>query len=186
MEGFIVPFWFPDKDPTDRKLAAPRNTSVPSSSNAVSVEDPSSPSRTRGRKKKAVDTRTNKTTRFSKKMADSDAPAAKRARQDESGKMNIRHALVKSFEEQRLGNVVDEGVTALEGIGEEREKALAQLGVHTVRDLGSWKYFVYANIPPDIQRNQTLTHSITPLLLPHNNLFFDFTFRSWHISAKLS
>mmetsp|Transcript_36078 Transcript_36078/g.64518 ORF Transcript_36078/g.64518 Transcript_36078/m.64518 type:complete len:215 (-) Transcript_36078:8-652(-) len=59
---------------------------------------------------------------------------------ESNGKMNIRNALMKEFEGRRLGALVAEPVTVLEGIGEKREAALADLGIKTIQQLGNWKH----------------------------------------------
>ena len=55
--------------------------------------------------------------------------------------MNIRGALVKDYELTRLSELPGAPVNVLEGIGEAREKALSELKVETVQELGEWKFF---------------------------------------------
>ena len=76
-------------------------------------------------------------------MAD-DEPQTKKLKTADVGEslcMNIRGALVKDYELARLSELPGASVSVLEGIGEEREKALAELKVKTVQELGEWKFF---------------------------------------------
>mmetsp|Transcript_38451 Transcript_38451/g.99885 ORF Transcript_38451/g.99885 Transcript_38451/m.99885 type:complete len:150 (-) Transcript_38451:243-692(-) len=54
--------------------------------------------------------------------------------------MNIGNALIKAEEGKRLCDLVGESVSVLEGIGEKRKAALADLGITTVQQLGTWKH----------------------------------------------
>lgn len=141
---FVVPFLFPDIDnPGEESGSASRTPAVTSQPEASLRQS----SRRLHKSDKTDDINPEPpqpTPAATATMADEDAPASKRAKQEPAGKMNISHALMKPLEVSRLGDVVDEPVTALEGIGEEREKALAECGVKTVRDFGTWKHFLYA------------------------------------------
>eukprot|EP00192_Tetraselmis_astigmatica_P015379 CAMPEP_0117675328 /NCGR_PEP_ID=MMETSP0804-20121206/15543_1 /TAXON_ID=1074897 /ORGANISM="Tetraselmis astigmatica, Strain CCMP880" /LENGTH=150 /DNA_ID=CAMNT_0005484317 /DNA_START=200 /DNA_END=652 /DNA_ORIENTATION=- len=55
--------------------------------------------------------------------------------------MNIASAVTKEYEGCRLPEIADAPVTAIEGIGEVRGKALNEMNVKTVRDLAAWKYY---------------------------------------------
>ena len=55
--------------------------------------------------------------------------------------MNISTAVKKKYETMKLPEIADAPVSALEGIAEVRGKALNNLRVKTVRDLGEWKYY---------------------------------------------
>ena len=55
--------------------------------------------------------------------------------------MNITTAVTKKYETMKLPDIASAPVSALEGIAEVREKALNNLKVKTVRDLGEWKYY---------------------------------------------
>lgn len=62
------------------------------------------------------------------------------------GKMNIGNALIKAEEGKRLCDLVGDSVSVLEGIGEKRKAALADLGITTVQQLGTWKH--HRSLPP--------------------------------------
>lgn len=59
--------------------------------------------------------------------------------------MNINKAVDKKWETKTLTEIAGAPPSALEGITEEHDKLLAQLGIKTVRDLAEWKYFGWAH-----------------------------------------
>mmetsp|Transcript_34623 Transcript_34623/g.95385 ORF Transcript_34623/g.95385 Transcript_34623/m.95385 type:complete len:322 (-) Transcript_34623:214-1179(-) len=59
-------------------------------------------------------------------------------------KMNIGHTVVKEFKYKSLQQILDSPVHALCGLSDLADGALAPLGLHTVRDLGTWRCFLIA------------------------------------------
>ena len=61
--------------------------------------------------------------------------------------VNLSRGLDKAFEDVDLKALLDAPPSALAGLTEAHDKALADaLGIHTVRDLGSNKYFALAGV----------------------------------------
>ncbi|WP_237762624.1 hypothetical protein [Arthrobacter sp. ERGS1:01] len=61
--------------------------------------------------------------------------------------MNLAKALDKDFEDKSLKEILDASPDALAGITEAKAKALHDLlGVKTIRDLGSNKFFAIAGV----------------------------------------
>lgn len=58
--------------------------------------------------------------------------------------MNINKALVKEWEGYCIADLLDAPVSALSGVGPTQEKTFKSLGIRTLKDLGSWKYFLWA------------------------------------------
>eukprot|EP00929_Paragymnodinium_shiwhaense_P015471 TRINITY_DN123565_c0_g1_i1.p1 TRINITY_DN123565_c0_g1~~TRINITY_DN123565_c0_g1_i1.p1 ORF type:complete len:380 (+),score=62.87 TRINITY_DN123565_c0_g1_i1:41-1141(+) len=75
------------------------------------------------------------------------APTAEEGYRDLSqhrGKMNINKALKKAWESYSFADLLDEPLTAFEGLTERHLKSLAPLGLRTVKDLGEWKFYKWA------------------------------------------
>mmetsp|Transcript_20937 Transcript_20937/g.30433 ORF Transcript_20937/g.30433 Transcript_20937/m.30433 type:complete len:191 (-) Transcript_20937:507-1079(-) len=66
--------------------------------------------------------------------------------------MNIDNAVDKEFESKSLGDICDAPASALQGISEEKGELLASIGVNTVRKLGEWKYFQWAESIVDLSK----------------------------------
>ncbi len=58
--------------------------------------------------------------------------------------ININNALDKAYEGKSLKELVDMPIEGFQGVSEETGKALAKLGLKTVRDLAEWKFVVWA------------------------------------------
>lgn len=52
--------------------------------------------------------------------------------------------LDKSFEDKSVAEILDAPPSALAGLTEKHDEIFAQLGIETVRDLGSNKYIAFA------------------------------------------
>lgn len=58
--------------------------------------------------------------------------------------INVNKAVDKKYETMTLKQIADSPVAALEGLSDESGKVLASLGIHTIRDLGEWKFAHWA------------------------------------------
>lgn len=58
--------------------------------------------------------------------------------------MNINKAVVKDFEKMTLKEICDSPVHAIQGIAEASDACLAALNLKTVRDLGTWRFYLLA------------------------------------------
>ena len=58
--------------------------------------------------------------------------------------INMNKALDKAYEGKSLKELADMPIEGFQGISEEGGKALAKLGVKTVRDLAEWKFVGWA------------------------------------------
>lgn len=56
-------------------------------------------------------------------------------------RINLNHAVVKDYEGKRLSEIVKAPPHAIEGIAEHSDAIMKQLGIKTVRDLGTWKFY---------------------------------------------
>ncbi|KAK3284899.1 hypothetical protein CYMTET_7475 [Cymbomonas tetramitiformis] len=72
-----------------------------------------------------------------------DEPAAKKPKL-ESHTMNINNAVDKAHEGKTLKEILDEPVSALQGIAEWSDEVLSELNLSSVADLAKWKYGVWA------------------------------------------
>ncbi|KAJ8901677.1 hypothetical protein NDN08_003883 [Rhodosorus marinus] len=70
----------------------------------------------------------------------------------DSSTMNIDKAVDKDFESKSFGDICDASASALQGISEEKGELLASIGVDTVRKLGEWKYFKWAESIVDLSK----------------------------------
>lgn len=57
---------------------------------------------------------------------------------------SLKEVLDKGWEEKPLKEIVKSSVINLQGIGPERAKALEELGIKTVEDLATYKFFLWA------------------------------------------
>ena len=61
--------------------------------------------------------------------------------------VNLEKALDKEFEDKSLGEILDASPAALAGITDAKAAALKELlGIKTIRELGSNKYFAVAGV----------------------------------------
>ncbi|MBI4574671.1 MAG: hypothetical protein HY722_00225 [Planctomycetes bacterium] len=65
---------------------------------------------------------------------------------------NINKAVDKKFETKSLNDILAAPPSALQGLTPEADKALAQVGIKTVRDLGEWKYANWARTVNDLAK----------------------------------
>mmetsp|Transcript_18899 Transcript_18899/g.24306 ORF Transcript_18899/g.24306 Transcript_18899/m.24306 type:complete len:185 (-) Transcript_18899:187-741(-) len=80
-------------------------------------------------------------------MTASEEPPAKKQKSVEDWadhKMNIGEALMKADEGKNLVDIVDGGISTLQGIGPISEKVLEAMGLNTVKDLATYKYYLLA------------------------------------------
>ena len=59
--------------------------------------------------------------------------------------INVNKAVDKKYEGMTLNEIASSPIAALEGLTDEHGKLLAQLGIHTIRDLGEWKFANWAH-----------------------------------------
>mmetsp|Transcript_137044 Transcript_137044/g.382122 ORF Transcript_137044/g.382122 Transcript_137044/m.382122 type:complete len:312 (-) Transcript_137044:48-983(-) len=71
-------------------------------------------------------------------------PAKKRAKVDPVYSLNINGAVDKEFEGSSLRVIAAAPTSALQGIAERGRLVLRKLGMKTIRDLGTWKYYKIA------------------------------------------
>ncbi len=61
--------------------------------------------------------------------------------------VNLTKGLDKAYEDKTLSEILDAPPSALAGLTEKHDAALAEaLGIKTIRDLGSNKYFALAGV----------------------------------------
>mmetsp|Transcript_83045 Transcript_83045/g.173854 ORF Transcript_83045/g.173854 Transcript_83045/m.173854 type:complete len:300 (+) Transcript_83045:135-1034(+) len=58
--------------------------------------------------------------------------------------MNVDLAVVKAYEGKSLKEILDAPTSAIQGLSEPMADILKELDVHTIRDLGTWKFFLIA------------------------------------------
>eukprot|EP00443_Scrippsiella_acuminata_P085742 CAMPEP_0115455396 /NCGR_PEP_ID=MMETSP0271-20121206/44136_1 /TAXON_ID=71861 /ORGANISM="Scrippsiella trochoidea, Strain CCMP3099" /LENGTH=366 /DNA_ID=CAMNT_0002881849 /DNA_START=15 /DNA_END=1115 /DNA_ORIENTATION=+ len=63
---------------------------------------------------------------------------------DKAGEMNINAALVKDWEGYSLKELLDAPLSAFEGVTEAKSKTFEAIGLKTIRDLSTWKYYKWA------------------------------------------
>eukprot|EP00933_Yihiella_yeosuensis_P035159 TRINITY_DN28635_c0_g1_i2.p1 TRINITY_DN28635_c0_g1~~TRINITY_DN28635_c0_g1_i2.p1 ORF type:complete len:272 (-),score=87.32 TRINITY_DN28635_c0_g1_i2:48-863(-) len=68
-------------------------------------------------------------------------PPKKKAKIGEGYSLNINSAVDKAFEHSSLAEIADAPTSALQGIAERGREILKKFKVHTVRDLGTWKFY---------------------------------------------
>ncbi|MDN5756997.1 MAG: hypothetical protein L0H59_00455 [Tomitella sp.] len=59
--------------------------------------------------------------------------------------MNLGKALDKAYEDKSLDEVLKAPPSALAGLTEKHDSILADLGIKTIKDMGTNKYFALAN-----------------------------------------
>mmetsp|Transcript_15376 Transcript_15376/g.33612 ORF Transcript_15376/g.33612 Transcript_15376/m.33612 type:complete len:185 (-) Transcript_15376:131-685(-) len=77
----------------------------------------------------------------------SEEPPAKKQKSAEDWaehKMNISEAVMKADEGRNLTDIAGESIHVIQGIGPMSEKILEAMGVKTVKDLATYKYFIMA------------------------------------------
>lgn len=60
--------------------------------------------------------------------------------------VNLSKGLDKAFENKTLDEILDAPPSALAGLTERHDAILADMGIKTIRDLGSNKYFAFAGV----------------------------------------
>ena len=90
-------------------------------------------------------------------------PEAKKARVEENGEptgwenhaLNVSEALMKADEGKHFKDLVDMEVSTLQGIGPFSSKVLEALGVKTVGELATYKYFLLARALKTLSETET-------------------------------
>ena len=54
--------------------------------------------------------------------------------------LNLNNLVDKAYEDKSLKDLLGAPPSALEGLTPKHDELLAQLGINTVEDLGTWKY----------------------------------------------
>lgn len=72
--------------------------------------------------------------------------------------MNINKAVVKEFEGKTLKEICDSPVHAVQGIAEASDACLAALNLKTVRDLGTWRFYLLARAIVTLADKEDLAH----------------------------
>ena len=62
-----------------------------------------------------------------------------------TSKLNVNNALDKAYEKKSFKEVVQLPPSALQGIAEHTDDDLKRLRIHTIEDLGKWKYAKWAS-----------------------------------------
>lgn len=60
--------------------------------------------------------------------------------------VNLSKALDKAYEDKALADILSAPPSALAGLTEKHDAMLADMGIRTIRDLGSNKYFAIAGV----------------------------------------
>lgn len=63
---------------------------------------------------------------------------------DKHDSMNINRALVKEWEGYSISELLEAPLTALAGITEAQQAIFKSLGIKCIKDLGTWKYYLWA------------------------------------------
>lgn len=72
---------------------------------------------------------------------------------------NINKAVKKEYETQSLTELLDAPISALQGIGEQNEKHLNELGIKTVAKLADYKYAHWAEALVELAKHEAADHS---------------------------
>jgi len=93
-------------------------------------------------------------------MSTEEEPAAKKAKTDEptgweDHTMNVSEALIKADEMKHFNDLKDADIETIQGIGKLSSGALQHLGVKTVSDLASYKYFLMARAIKTLSETET-------------------------------
>lgn len=62
----------------------------------------------------------------------------------EKNSMNVNKAFVKEWEGYSVADLLEAPISAMSGISEAHQKTLNSLGLRCIKDLGTWKYFLWA------------------------------------------
>lgn len=73
----------------------------------------------------------------------------------ENHTLNISEALMKADEGRHLADVVDADVSTLQGIGPSSTMVLSALGVKTIKELATYKYFLMARALKTLSETET-------------------------------
>jgi predicted flap endonuclease-1-like 5' DNA nuclease len=68
--------------------------------------------------------------------------------------ININKAVDKSYESKSLKEIADAPPSALAGVTEAHDKALATLGIKTIKDLAEWKYAAWARAIVELSKQE--------------------------------
>lgn len=60
--------------------------------------------------------------------------------------VNLSKGLDKAYEESSLADILAAPPSALAGLTEKHDAMLAEMGIKTIKDLGSNKYFAFAGV----------------------------------------
>jgi len=84
-------------------------------------------------------------------------PAAKKAKPTgwEDHKMNCSEALMKADESRHFTDIAKDSISAIQGIGPHAKEVLDTLGLHTVHDLGTYKFFLMARALKTLSETET-------------------------------
>jgi len=78
---------------------------------------------------------------------------------DKAAAMNINAALTTFWEGSSLKELLDAPPSAFSGLKEEHDKDFAALGIKTIKDMASWKYFTWARAIVALANVETLDGS---------------------------
>ena len=67
--------------------------------------------------------------------------------------ININKALDKAWESKTLAEIADAPPSALAGLSEAHDKALAAVGIKTIKDLAEWKYVGWARAIVELSKH---------------------------------
>ena len=84
-------------------------------------------------------------------------PAAKKAKPTgwEDHKLNCSEALMKSDEARHFNDIAKDSLSTIQGIGPHAKEVLDALGLHTVHDLGTYKFFLMARALKTLSETET-------------------------------
>ncbi len=60
--------------------------------------------------------------------------------------INLSKGLDKTYEDKSLADILSAPPSALAGLTEKHDALLAEMGIKTIRDLGSNKFFAFAGV----------------------------------------
>merc|ERR1711865_1179680 len=80
-------------------------------------------------------------------------PAAKKAKVEAS--MNVNGAVDKAHEGQSFKQLCELPPSSLQGMADWTDETCRKLGIKTVRDLGTWKYFLWAQAMVELAAAET-------------------------------
>lgn len=78
---------------------------------------------------------------------------------DKAREMNINAALDKDWEGYSLKELLDAPLSAFQGISEAKDRTFEAVGLKTIRDLATWKYYIWARAIMTLADVETLDGS---------------------------